>query len=315
MARHGGGAFSGKDPSKVDRSAAYAARWVAKHVVAAGAAKRCEVQVAYAIGVAHPVSLLVETFGTEAADPEKISDAVRDCSICAPRPSPGTSICVDRSTRRPRPTATSVARRRSSPGRPHRGSTTCGPPWASSQPVPPDRAPAMASSASAPASDQRCRRYGPSVRTDVAAVPSSSTTPSRTLGRPGHGRDPGPGPPARPPGRGWVTEDNVSPPAGVTPAPLAQSSLGWGPPANVVTLAEWAAWRWAGPLSFFLQPPRRPVVRAIAAGAARHRRTPRRHAPGRRRGRPDRMRPWADPIRSCCGCRRAPTSSSRCSRR
>jgi S-adenosylmethionine synthetase len=60
MARHGGGAFSGKDPSKVDRSAAYAARWVAKHVVAAGAARRCEVQVAYAIGVAHPVSLLVD---------------------------------------------------------------------------------------------------------------------------------------------------------------------------------------------------------------------------------------------------------------
>jgi S-adenosylmethionine synthetase len=77
-ARHGGGAFSGKDPSKVDRSAAYAARWVAKNVVAAGAAQRCEVQVAYAIGVAHPVSLLVETFGTETVDPTKIGSAVRD---------------------------------------------------------------------------------------------------------------------------------------------------------------------------------------------------------------------------------------------
>ncbi len=76
MARHGGGAFSGKDPSKVDRSAAYAARWVAKHVVAAGAASRCEVQVAYAIGVARPVSLLVETFGTEKVGPEKIAAAV-----------------------------------------------------------------------------------------------------------------------------------------------------------------------------------------------------------------------------------------------
>jgi len=65
MARHGGGAFSGKDPSKVDRSAAYAARYVAKNVVAAGLADKCEVQVAYAIGVAHPVSLMVETFGTE----------------------------------------------------------------------------------------------------------------------------------------------------------------------------------------------------------------------------------------------------------
>ncbi len=65
MARHGGGAFSGKDPSKVDRSAAYAARWVAKNIVAAGLADRCEVQVAYAIGVAHPVSVMLETFGTE----------------------------------------------------------------------------------------------------------------------------------------------------------------------------------------------------------------------------------------------------------
>ena len=75
-ARHGGGAFSGKDPSKVDRSAAYAARWVAKHVVASGAASRCEIQVAYAIGVARPVSLLVETFGTEKVDPAKIVAAV-----------------------------------------------------------------------------------------------------------------------------------------------------------------------------------------------------------------------------------------------
>ncbi len=78
MARHGGGAFSGKDPSKVDRSAAYAARWVATHVVASGAASRCELQVAYAIGVARPVSLLVETFGTETVDPARIESAVRD---------------------------------------------------------------------------------------------------------------------------------------------------------------------------------------------------------------------------------------------
>jgi S-adenosylmethionine synthetase len=77
MGRHGGGAFSGKDPSKVDRSAAYAARWVAKHVVASGAARRCEVQVADAIGVARPVSLLVETFGTETVDEDQIEKAVR----------------------------------------------------------------------------------------------------------------------------------------------------------------------------------------------------------------------------------------------
>ena len=76
MARHGGGAFSGKDPSKVDRSGAYAARWVAKHVVAAGAAERCEVQVAYAIGVARPVSVLVDTFGTERVDRRTIAKAV-----------------------------------------------------------------------------------------------------------------------------------------------------------------------------------------------------------------------------------------------
>lgn len=76
MARHGGGAFSGKDPSKVDRSAAYAMRWVAKNVVAAGLARRAEIQVAYAIGQARPVGTYVETFGTETVDPQKISDAI-----------------------------------------------------------------------------------------------------------------------------------------------------------------------------------------------------------------------------------------------
>ncbi|MDQ3385926.1 MAG: methionine adenosyltransferase [Actinomycetota bacterium] len=96
MARHGGGAFSGKDPSKVDRSAAYAARWVAKHVVAAGAATRCEVQVAYAIGVARPVSLLVETFGTETIDPEKITAAVDEVFDLRP-----AAIVRDLDLRRP----------------------------------------------------------------------------------------------------------------------------------------------------------------------------------------------------------------------
>ena len=77
MARHGGGAFSGKDPSKVDRSAAYAARYVAKNVVAAGLADKCEIQLAYAIGVAQPVSVLVETFGTAKIDEEKIAELVK----------------------------------------------------------------------------------------------------------------------------------------------------------------------------------------------------------------------------------------------
>ena len=76
MARHGGGAFSGKDPTKVDRSAAYASRWVAKNVVAAGLAKKCEVQLAYAIGVAHPVSIMVDTFGTATVDEDKIEQAI-----------------------------------------------------------------------------------------------------------------------------------------------------------------------------------------------------------------------------------------------
>jgi len=76
MARHGGGAFSGKDPSKVDRSAAYAMRWVAKNIVAAGLAGRCEVQVAYAIGKAEPVGLFVETFGTETVPAAQIQRAV-----------------------------------------------------------------------------------------------------------------------------------------------------------------------------------------------------------------------------------------------
>ena len=78
FARHGGGAFSGKDPSKVDRSAAYAMRWVAKNIVAAGLARRAEVQVAYAIGVATPVGLYVETFGTETVDPLKITAAINE---------------------------------------------------------------------------------------------------------------------------------------------------------------------------------------------------------------------------------------------
>ena len=109
-ARHGGGAFSGKDPTKVDRSAAYAARYVAKNVVAAGLADRCEIQVAYAIGVAHPFSIQVETFGTEevsvAADPGARSSST---STSARLRSCATSTCVARSTRKPRRTATSAA--------------------------------------------------------------------------------------------------------------------------------------------------------------------------------------------------------------
>jgi S-adenosylmethionine synthetase len=101
-ARHGGGAFSGKDPSKVDRSAAYAARWVAKNVVASGAAARCEVQVAYAIGMARPVSVLVETFGTERVEHARIEEAVKQVFDLRP-----AAILRDLDLRRPiyKPTA------------------------------------------------------------------------------------------------------------------------------------------------------------------------------------------------------------------
>jgi len=85
MGRHGGGAFSGKDPTKVDRSAAYAARWAAKNVVAAGLADRCEIQVSYAIGVAEPTSITIETFGTAKIDEDKISELVRDHFDLRPR--------------------------------------------------------------------------------------------------------------------------------------------------------------------------------------------------------------------------------------
>ncbi len=95
-ARHGGGAFSGKDPTKVDRSGAYAARWAAKHVVASGAARRCEIQVAYAIGVARPISVMVETFGTERLDPTKISVAVDEVFDLRP-----AAIVRDLDLRRP----------------------------------------------------------------------------------------------------------------------------------------------------------------------------------------------------------------------
>ncbi len=102
-ARHGGGAFSGKDPSKVDRSGAYAMRWVAKNVVAAGLARRCEVQVAYAIGAAHPVGLYVETFGTETVDVVKLTSAIRDVFDLRP-----AAVVAARALQRPNYAATAA---------------------------------------------------------------------------------------------------------------------------------------------------------------------------------------------------------------
>ena len=116
MGRHGGGAFSGKDPSKVDRSAAYAGRWVAKHVVASGAADRCEVQLAYAIGMAQPMSILVETFGTSNVDPANdrsrravdVRPAPR-CHRARPRPE-APDLPQDRGVRPLRPGGLPVGR-------------------------------------------------------------------------------------------------------------------------------------------------------------------------------------------------------------
>ena len=126
-APHGGGAFSGKDPTKVDRSAAYAARWVAKNVVAAGLADRCQIQVAYAIGVAHPLSVLVDTFGTEAIPVPKIEELVREHFDLRP-----AAILRDLDLRRPiyarRPrTATSAVRTGTSRGSGPTAPTRCAP--------------------------------------------------------------------------------------------------------------------------------------------------------------------------------------------
>ena len=124
MARHGGGAFSGKDPSKVDRSAAYAMRWVAKNIVAAGLARRCEVQVAYAIGKAQPVGFYVDCFGTETVPVATIQKAVQEVFDLRPaaiiaRPRPAAADL----RRRPPPTATSAASCPTSRGSGPTGST------------------------------------------------------------------------------------------------------------------------------------------------------------------------------------------------
>ncbi len=124
MARHGGGAFSGKDPSKVDRSAAYAMRWVAKNVVAAGLAERCEVQVAYAIGRAHPVGFYTECFGTEKVPVEQITEAVlatfdlRPAAIIRARPDPSDLLPGDQL----RPLRTRAGHHDLGAHRPRRGS-------------------------------------------------------------------------------------------------------------------------------------------------------------------------------------------------
>ena len=127
-APHGGGAFSGKDPTKVDRSACYMARYVAKNIVAAGLAERCTVQLAYAIGVAEPVSVLIDTDNTGHVPDEKHQrDRARQFQAHAARASSRRWICAARSTRRPRHSATSAGPSRSSPGSEPTRPTRCAP--------------------------------------------------------------------------------------------------------------------------------------------------------------------------------------------
>ena len=226
-ARHGGGAFSGKDPSKVDRSAAYAARWVAKNVVAAGAASRCEVQVAYAIGVAQPVSVLVETFGTEKVDPDKISDAVRDVFDLRP-----AAIIRDLELRRP------IYQKTAAYG--HFGREDKDLTWEHTTRVG-DLKNAWVSSwvcsvtplvvrvlPDVPAIDKTFDYLVPDALRDQVRVGDVVRVEL-------HGRRVG----------GWIVAVGVEPPEGVALRPLAKRS-GLGPTPELIELAEWAAWRWAG---------------------------------------------------------------------
>ena len=239
MARHGGGAFSGKDPTKVDRSAAYAVRHVAKNVVAAGIASRCEVQVAYAIGVSHPISLMVETFGTSEIDPQKLPALLQEYFDLRP-----AAIIERLDLRRPifRNTAAyghfgrsdrdftvgaHRPRRRAGPGGQGACVSECSPEHARSVRVQPD-VPAI----------HRVFDY---------ALPDALARDVRvgTIVRvPLHGRRV----------RGWVLDPDVDSPE-VDRARLRAliAVVSAGPPVDVVDLCRWGAWRWAGPLATFLR--------------------------------------------------------------
>ena len=238
MARHGGGAFSGKDPSKVDRSAAYAARWVAKHVVASGAAKRCEVQVAYAIGVAQPVSILVETFGTHTVDETKIEEAVREVFDLRP-----AAIIRDLDLRRPifHKTAAYGHFGRNDP------EFTLG---AADQARRLPRRRRLLTLSERPGPLAVAGRPGPARR---QRAPQDVRLPRARRAR-GRGcrwarscasRSTAGGSA----GGSWGWAEAAA--TGVELKPIAKVT-GWGPPPEVLELAEWAAWRWAGPVRGFL---------------------------------------------------------------
>ena len=190
-APHGGGAFSGKDPTKVDRSAAYAVRHVAKNVVAAGLAARCQVQVAYAIGVAHPMSVLVDCFGTRGRGAHERADRrarARDTSTCGPARSSATSSSVGRSTRRPPRTATSAAPTRTSPGsaptRPRRSALLRDAGIRRSGFPPLDPRLRRGRSLKAPAPRSQLTRCHPRCPTSVGHPPSMRRAPARRASRP-----------------------------------------------------------------------------------------------------------------------------------
>ena len=230
MARHGGGAFSGKDPTKVDRSAAYAVRQIAKTVVAAGLAKRCEAQVAYAIGVAHPVSIMVDTFGTSEVSPEQARAGGARGVRHAPRrdhrparPAPpdlqahrGVRPLRSHRGRRLHLGEHDALRRRAAPGgrlaRPSR------------RPV----GPGLSRPPGRHRGRSRLRLLGSRRARRAVRVGAIVRVPL-------HGRRV----------RGWVVDDDVDRVPGTGELLDVLAVVSAGPPADVVALTEWIAWRWS----------------------------------------------------------------------
>ncbi len=248
MARHGGGAFSGKDPTKVDRSAAYAVRHVAKNVVAAGIAKRCEVQVAYAIGVAHPVSIMVETFGTSEIDPDKLAGA----GAGALRPAARRDHRAARPAPPDLPAHRGVRPLRSPRARRSPGST----------PTTPTVLRKAARKRSHTPNRRVCRVQPDRHRRRRARSTTSSPTTLAGIVRVGHHR-------ARPAARsararlGRRRRRRAR--SRAVGAAAARQVVSAGRRRTCVELCRWAAWRWAGPLPLLLRSASPPNVVPPAA--------------------------------------------------
>ena len=245
MARHGGGAFSGKDPTKVDRSAAYAVRHVAKNVVAAGIATRCEVQVAYAIGVSHPVSMMVETFGTSEIDPQKLPGLLREHFDLRP-----AAIIERLDLRRP------IFRNTAAYG--HFGRSDRDFTWERTDAAaelgrPPRRSRKRATDVRALAS----ARTRASVAFSPTFLPSTarSTTrcPTRSRATCASARSCASRSTVGACAAGCSTPTSRAPEVDRARLRAVIAVVSAGPPADVVDLCRWAAWRWAGPLATFLR--------------------------------------------------------------